>query len=43
MRTDVTDYPTRPLDQYREYPIEEMRKRLETFYEDVNRRRSVRI
>ncbi len=36
------DYPTIPLDDYREYPIEEMRERLKTFYEDVRRRRTVR-
>jgi len=38
----VSDYPTIPLDQYREYPIEEMRARLEEFCEDLNRRRTVR-
>jgi nitroreductase len=42
MRTDVADYPTIPLDQYQEYPIEEMRERLEEFYADLNRRRTVR-
>ncbi len=36
------DYPTVPLDDYREYPIEEMRERLRVFYEDVKRRRTVR-
>ena len=38
----MAEYPTKPLDQYREYPIEEMRKRLEEFYADLTRRRSVR-
>ena len=38
----MTDYPTIPLDDYREYPIEEMRQRLQDFYADVNRRRTVR-
>ena len=32
----------RPLDQYREYPPEEMRARIEAFYRDLDRRRSVR-
>lgn len=38
----MTRYPTIPLEQYREYPVEEMRERLNDFYEDVNRRRTVR-
>ncbi len=38
----MSDYPTIPLDQYREYPVEEMRERLKTFYEDIDRRRTVR-
>jgi nitroreductase len=38
----VSDYPTIPLEQYREIPIEEMRARLEDFYTDMNRRRTVR-
>ncbi len=38
----MSDYPTVPLDQYREYPIEEMRARLAEFYDDLNRRRTVR-
>ncbi len=42
MRTKVTDYPTIPLDRYREYPVAEMRERLQAFYEDINRRRTVR-
>ena len=31
-----------PLDSYREYPVDEMRQRLTDFYENVNRRRTVR-
>lgn len=38
----MTDYPTIPLDQYREYPIKEMRQRLQDFYADMQRRRTVR-
>ena len=38
----MTRYPTIPLDQYREYPVDEMRERLNDFYEDINRRRTVR-
>lgn len=38
----MNDYPTIPLDKYREYPIEEMRDRLEEFYADIDRRRTVR-
>ena len=38
----MSDYPTLPLQQYREFPIEEMRARLEEFYADMNRRRTVR-
>ena len=38
----MSDHPTIPLDRYREYPIDEMRARLEEFYEDVDRRRTVR-
>ena len=38
----MSEYPTTPLDSYREYPLEEMRARLKDFYEDVNRRRTVR-
>ena len=41
-RIDVSDYPTLPLEQYREFPIEEMRQRLEEFYTDMSRRRTVR-
>lgn len=38
----MSNFPTIPLQQYREYPLEEMRRRLKDFYEDLNRRRSVR-
>ena len=38
----MSDYPTRQLGEYREYPLEEMRARLKAFYADVNRRRTVR-
>jgi nitroreductase len=42
LTTSNNDYPTIPLDKYREYPIEEMRDRLEAFYTDIDRRRTVR-
>ena len=38
----MSDHPTTPLDQYREFPLEEMRARLEEFYTDMDRRRTVR-
>jgi len=38
----MNDFPTITLDQYREYPLEEMRERINAFYADMNRRRSVR-
>lgn len=38
----MKSYPTIPLAKYREFPIEEMRQRLQEFYEDVDRRRTVR-
>ena len=38
----MSDHPTIPLDQYREYPVDEMRERLREFYEDIRRRRTVR-
>ena len=38
----MSKYPKIPLQQYREYPLEEMRERLATFYADINRRRTVR-
>ena len=38
----MTDYPTIPLESYREYPVDEMRDRVEAFYADIARRRTVR-
>ena len=38
----MSTYPTVPLPNYREYPIEEMRRRLSDFYSDIDRRRTVR-
>jgi nitroreductase len=38
----VTEYRTVPLEAYREYPVEEMRERVERFYTDMARRRTVR-
>jgi len=38
----MTNYRTIPLPDYREYPVEEMRQRLNDFYTEVNRRRTVR-
>jgi iodotyrosine deiodinase len=38
----VSAYPTIPLPNFREYPIDEMRSRLAAFYADVDRRRTVR-
>jgi len=38
----MTDYPTRALSSYHEYPVEEMRARVEDFYAEVDRRRTVR-
>jgi len=38
----MNDYPTIPLPAYKEYPVEEMRQRLNDFYADANRRRTVR-
>lgn len=38
----MSDYPTVPLRNYREYPVEEMRERVNEFYQDLNRRRTVR-
>jgi nitroreductase len=37
-----TQYPFVPLGSYHEYPIEEMRHRLDKFYGEVNKRRTVR-
>ena len=38
----MTSYPTIPLSNYEEYPVEEMRRRLGDFYAAVNNRRTVR-
>jgi iodotyrosine deiodinase len=38
----MSEYPTRPLDRYKEYSVDEMRRRVEDFYADVDRRRTVR-
>ena len=38
----MSKYPTIPLPNYEEYPLEEMRERLAQFYTDVDRRRTVR-
>ncbi len=38
----MSEYPTIPLTTYREYPVEEMRQRVTEFYEEVDRRRTVR-
>ena len=35
-------YPTIPLNQYEEYPVDEMRERVEAFYDNIDRRRTVR-
>ena len=38
----MSTYPSIALPDYREYPIEEMRRRVTEFYADINRRRTVR-
>jgi nitroreductase len=38
----MSNHRTIPLPDYREYPVEEMRQRLNDFYTEVNRRRTVR-
>jgi nitroreductase len=38
----VSEYPTIPLTTYREYPVDEMRQRATDFYEEIDRRRTVR-
>jgi len=38
----VSEYPTIPLTTYREYPVDEMRQRVTDFYEEIDRRRTVR-
>lgn len=38
----MKSYPTIPLPQYQEFPLEEMRERVAAFYENLDRRRTVR-
>ena len=38
----MSDYPTVPLTTYQEYPVDEMRRRVTDFYEEIGRRRTVR-
>ncbi len=38
----MNDYPFTALNNYTEFPLEQMRKRVTDFYEDVSRRRTVR-
>jgi iodotyrosine deiodinase len=38
----VSEYPTIPLTTFREYPVDEMRQRVADFYEEMDRRRTVR-
>jgi len=38
----VSEYPTIPLTTFREYPVDEMRQRVVDFYEEMDRRRTVR-
>lgn len=38
----MSKHPFVPLPGYREYPLQEMRDRLKRFYDNVNRRRTVR-
>ena len=38
----MTEYRTVPLEDYREYSVDEMRERVERFFADVARRRTVR-
>ena len=38
----MSEISTVPLTGYREYPVEEMRRRLRDFYDEVSRRRTVR-
>jgi len=38
----VSEHRMVPLESYREYPVEEMRERVERFYADMARRRTVR-
>ena len=38
----MSDFPTVPLADYREFPVEEMRRRVTEFYAEIARRRTVR-
>lgn len=38
----MSDYPTVSLDSYTEYPVEEMRQRVNDFFDEMSRRRTVR-
>jgi iodotyrosine deiodinase len=38
----MTQYPFKPLSDYEEYPVEEMRQRAAAFYADLQRRHTVR-
>ena len=38
----MSNHPTTPLESYREFPVDEMRERVEEFYADIDRRRTVR-
>lgn len=38
----MAKYPSIPFKQYREYPVDEMRQRVGDFYENIDRRRTVR-
>ncbi len=38
----MNSYPTIPLHQYQEFPLAEMRERVTAFYENLDRRRTVR-
>ncbi len=38
----MSDYPTVPLDEYCEYPVGEMRARVEALYDSLRKRRTVR-
>ena len=38
----MNDYPTVPLKTYKEFPVDEMRTRVQDFHTDIDRRRTVR-
>lgn len=38
----MASYPTVPLARHQEYPVDEMRKRVTDFYQNIDRRRTVR-